>query len=1041
VEETFLANVRPFVESVHEARDALLEAAAAAKTFQEVIDSLHGKTIDINLETTGAAGAAGMAAMAREAGNVAASAQDASRQVLILQKATQDSGAGAAAAAAGFRVFGTGLRLTGTAIHWVIAAGAEFLAVAIPAAVALGSAMLVAAQGAQMVQQHMSALYTATEATANMFHVTIGSALGLRSALQAAQDQANPIVWSVLGGAISIVKSNFQDLAAQGLDVMRIFQTFTAHVVQDFQQGFGNQIHGLLSGMVADLVMFGQVLGNVGHALLNFAAAMPGLAEVLLGLVTGASHLLLWFSSLPPILITVAMAMEEVWRWGGPLAAILTRIPALLAGLVASGFGVIPVFARVGQIFQALALIIPRLGVALGTGLIALGRWIPMLGEAGVAIGAFSEGIVAAIAAIPAWGLALAGAAAVGLGFLIYKMATAKTAVQQLTDSMQAQVDKASGLQIYSDIAANITRLTASLHDVTTASNGAAIAQTTMASVAAGKAGPAMSAAGAAATQYSTGLRQQTRDLLNTTQAVGFLSRAYGVSFVGALVLGTQAGVQWDQGIGKMSAAAEINLIKVQNLIAGYRAMGQPVGAVGTDMTALAIQAGLQSSKIQQLTQAWQGYMTLLTGGTNSLATFEQGLSNIGTVAASAAGRLFEAQGKMNASTQQFAASLQSFTGKGAQNWQNFNQVVTTGAEGFINWMQTAGAVGAVSGPQMAGAIKGVVAQLIPFATHSQAARAELAGLAAQTGAVVPPTTRALEAFAKGGMSAQQLARFVGEATAKLSDMAGVAAHLGNVMQSDLVGMFDKAKIAASGLPGALNSLASAIQNTGTHSTTTAGALLGVIGRLTSLHQSLPTITAMVNSMGFSLTQAQVKAIIAAAGLDKTGNSAATAGGKMGGAAGQARGLAAAISAIQSKTVTVTTNFVTTGSWAAGNPFQPGGMFSAKSAHMQAGGYVTNPGFFQVGEAGPELAFLPAGTRVLSNPDSRRFLNNPGGGAVLGGGAASGDAGPAHATIHNHVFLDGQQIWNGVRTETLRWNTRNGNPQSGAMGRAVAPGG
>src|SRR4029077_15911095 len=111
----------------------------------------------------------------------------------------------------------------------------------------------------------------------------------------------------------------------------------------------------------------------------------------------------------------------------------------------------------------------------------------------------------------------------------------------------------------------------------------------------------------------------------------------------------------------------------------------------------------------------------------------------------------------------------------------NFNQVVTTGAEGFINWMQTAGAVGVVSGNQMAGAIKGIVAQLIPFASHSQAARAELAGLAAQTGQVVPPTNKALEAWAKGGDNARQLAKFVQDATARLSDMGKIAQNLGNV--------------------------------------------------------------------------------------------------------------------------------------------------------------------------------------------------------------------------------------------------------------------
>jgi hypothetical protein len=77
------------------------------------------------------------------------------------------------------------------------------------------------------------------------------------------------------------------------------------------------------------------------------------------------------------------------------------------------------------------------------------------------------------------------------------------------------------------------------------------------------------------------------------------------------------------------------------------------------------------------------------------------------------------------------------------------------------------------------------------------------------------------------------------------------------------------------------------------------------------------------------------------------------------------------------------------------------------------------------------LAFLPQGTRVLSNTDSQRFLSNvtspPGGTVALGGGGGS----PAEATIHNHVYLDGQQIWENQQQRTLIYGTRNGVPQSG----------
>jgi hypothetical protein len=921
-----------------------------------------------------------------------------------------------------------GVGRLGTMVHWIIAGGAELAAVLIPALVAFGAAALVAAQGAQMVEQHMSALYDATEATANMFHVTVGSALGLHSALQQAQNAANPIVFSVLGGVINILKGNFQDLASVGLQVMRVFQTFTARVVADFQSGFGTQIHGLLSGMVTDLVSFGQILGNVGHALLNFATDMPGLAHVLLAVADGISQVILWVSRLPGWLITTVMVFEEAWRWGGLLASVVLRIAEAFGALGTLGIPAIAaILTTFGTIVQSVALGFGLFLENIGKVVAALPVFAAETDAAGAAIAGFGGAVFDAVAAVPAWALGIGVVATAALGFLVYKIVTAKSAIQQLGDSMQHTVDTASGMKVFGDIASNIARLVpiqqqaaASADQLGKSAGNIGIAYGRNASAVTIAASGMRNAADSA----NTALRQQQQDMVNASQAVTYLSRAYGVSFIGALELGTQAGVQWDQGIGRMSVAADINRLKVLDLMAGYKAMGQSAGAVGMDMTALAIQSGLQASKIQQLTQAWQAYMGLLTGGTNSLATFEQGLQNIGTVASSSAGTLFEATGKMNASTQQFATSLQGFTGKSAQNWQNFNQVVTTGAEGFISWMQTAGAAGAVSGNQMAGAVKNVVGQLLPFAAHSAAARAELAGLAAQTGAVVPPTMKALEAWRKGGMSAAQMARFVQDATAKLSDMGQLAQKLGNVFQNDLAAMFDKAKIAASGLPGALSTLSTAMHTNSTSASVMQGDILNVAQRLLNLHTSLPTISALLNSMGINLSAAGVKALIASGQLQAAGNSAATAGGKMNGATGAARALAGALSSLHSVNLTVTTSYITEGAPGLG------GTGFKNVPHFQAGTDAAARGLALVGEHGPELVWFHGGEKVTPAPETRQFLNSPAAARGAPGAAAAGGDVHLHATIPVTATLDGKAIFQAVQRESWRWSLRN----SGAPG-------
>ena len=161
-------------------------------------------------------------------------------------------------------------------VHWIIAGGAELAAVVVPATIALGSAAAVVAQGAQQAEQHMTALWTATEATNKYMHMTMGQALGMRAALQQAQDAADPKVYQAMGGAIDIAKHHLLDMAGAGVQMVNMFDHFVAHFQYSLATGMGQNIHGLLDQMVPDAVKLGMVFANLGHALVNFAAAMPG---------------------------------------------------------------------------------------------------------------------------------------------------------------------------------------------------------------------------------------------------------------------------------------------------------------------------------------------------------------------------------------------------------------------------------------------------------------------------------------------------------------------------------------------------------------------------------------------------------------------------------------------------------------------------------------------------------------------------------------------------------------------------------------------
>ena len=158
-----------------------------------------------------------MGSMARSAKDLQGAFAGATAQALLLRAAMRDMGGGGGLGGLGggdrggggglnLRLFGGllgGIRLTGNALHWLIAGFAELMAkVVIPATVAAGAWAAVWLQGATNVAQHMQAVYTATEATANIFHMTAGQAIGLGYALQTAQDAANPNVYQALGSAI-----------------------------------------------------------------------------------------------------------------------------------------------------------------------------------------------------------------------------------------------------------------------------------------------------------------------------------------------------------------------------------------------------------------------------------------------------------------------------------------------------------------------------------------------------------------------------------------------------------------------------------------------------------------------------------------------------------------------------------------------------------------------------------------------------------------------------------------------------------------------
>ena len=791
------------------ASEAAIGARPAMEAWQESIASASKTAAFAEEQIDAMARALDVAAAS---GRIDASAMNDLRNATLgaafasaaLKNEQRDIAAPAAAAAASWRLLGTGIRVGATAIHAMVSGFIEFLAVAIPAAIAAGAWAAAWAEGAGRVYEHMNALYTATEATSSMFHTTTGQALGLGDALQKAQTAADPNVYQALGGAINAARGHMGGLAQAGLQLGRIFDTFMAKVVYDMSAagGAGGKLSGLLSDMVPDLVEFGQIFGNLGHALLNFASDMPGIANGMLAFFDAVSKVILAISRLPRWLVMGAFALHEFNIWGSVLNSTLGKLGFSVDKVSGSFFGL----ARAKSIFLSLFNVIPRLigaaSTVIGTLIGRLAGVVPQASKAGTAMVKFGANVEEGAAAMSFATAAAITLGVAGIGFLLYKLITAKTASQRFAASLQEAADKASNLRIFGVLADDMGLLgqkaaqaTATLREF----GGSTVAGTEK-----------MHAFGSAATGVSNYLNE-TRASVDTLTAAQksmaqqftvagahaeMLAKTYGTSFVGALALADVAGVHLNQTLTKQSWA--MAQIKIEDQVRGYRAMGQSMGEVGKDMTALAIQSGLAASKVSQLNSAWDDFMSNLTGGTGSLAGFETSLKNIGQVAGTGAKNLATSTASMSLSTKQFADQLTHFTGEGASAWTNFTQVMGSTAPQMADWLRTAGAEGALTSRQLSQAFLAIGAQLVPLAAKSKTAQAELLGFI-QEGDPGIKTFKELADKVKGLHDPTGvLAKLFGDATVKMGDMAKVAAQLGTVMNNDINNVLETARLKVS---------------------------------------------------------------------------------------------------------------------------------------------------------------------------------------------------------------------------------------------------
>jgi hypothetical protein len=775
----------------------------------------------------------------------------------------------------------------GTVIHWVIAGGFEFLAVFVPAMYAMAAAMTVASDAAGFVYTHFKAMYITQQATNTIFGDTINTMLGLKDVMQQAQDAADPKVYELLGAAINIVSHNSKQFLDVGLSTMSMLDDFAAKLSGEMTDRMST-LNSLLRNGARDLALFGAVIGNVVHAILNLANAAPGLADVLLLILAGITYLIKAFTDLPARILTTLFVLEEFSRWGGLVNNILAKMTGQtitanrgftsfffnigntaknMVGIVTGAFtGVITALGnltlKAGSAMTAIAFEGEEMD-AVGMEALSLGI---TLDTAGASMLAFAAEARAAIAALTPFQAFLIVLAAAGLGFLIYKLATAKDAIQQWAAATNAALASTSDLnmipKLADDIAQADIKMAAAQKQAATATNAF-----NAAAEHGGKYG-AMLLAGAAQTatrnvsQLQSELQYLDQAQQNLLVNAGNVARTYGTTFVGALELAQSAGVNLTDTINWQSKSADIDRLKIANYITGLEAMGQSAGAVGHDVTLLGIDSELTSDKVQQLNQAIDSFVSGITGGTAGMGALAQSILNIGQATATTTGTISDARDGINQSLSQIQTDLTNFGDIGSQVWQNFDNALSGSAEQLADWFRTAGTEGAIGAPQFTKAMEDIVAQFIPFAKDSSAAQQELVGFAQAQGLNIN-TFPQLEALVKStGAGAKDLGKQVDSTTKSMTDMNAVAQSLGASVGTDLVADLNSARIAASQLGQSAEDLATDWFKVHTVNTTVESDFQKVFQSLYDVYHNTgmaeSAADAYARSLGMSAKQVQL---------------------------------------------------------------------------------------------------------------------------------------------------------------------------------------
>lgn len=430
----------------------------------------------------------------------------------------------------------------------------------------------------------------------------------------------------------------------------------------------------------------------------------------------------------------------------------------------------------------------------------------------------------------------------------------------------------------------------------------------------------------------------------------------------------TQAGIKVSDIANANSDAWAKDIIQLKALnSATVQLAGYQNGQAAAAQNALNVMGGTITD-IQKVTQAEDGLMGVVTGSVTAFDAYGQGLHTLGVdskVAGASIGGLNDQSFALNA---QFYAQVQS-----SQKVIDALMQQQEGTKGLTTATAT------------------MVGQMLPFAGANEAARATLVAMI--NNALGPGTVslQTLDHWVKtNATSFQGLSNIITQATLN-------AGSLANVLQNDLNAQFQDALLKSSGASQMIQQLANDITKTGNNSAATRGDRAALILDLENTGMSAHDATAYVDGLQNKVDAMHGKSVTVTA---NTTNATVAI-----------NAVQALVNSLHGSTVYIdqVTRFYTQNlgsSTSQGKTGQAHGGITGLVPHAASGGW--RQGLTMVGELGPELVRLPAGSQVYPTGVTPGYASQGGGG---GGGATTLVVESAGATAFEQFMVTAIKEW------------------------------